>query len=239
MKKFILIVLIGYSIGLTGCANGQANNTTPSLEPIAFSEKLTQSPFAIVLDVRTPDEFSKGHLKNAVNFNWNDPSFASKVAKMDKETPVFVYCLSGGRSAAAAKQLREQGFKEVYELNGGILKWKAANLPIDTDTQTSVSEGITLEAFEHVINSEKKVLVDFYAEWCAPCKKMEPYINEISKNMSDKVKVVRIDVDANPALSEALKIDALPVLHIYQNNKRIWSHTGYITKEEVLKQLKD
>lgn len=92
--------------------------------------------------------------------------------------------------------------------------------------------------YNALLNSNKLVLVDFYADWCAPCKKMKPYLDEISKEMKDKVVVVRIDADANKALAKALKVDALPVLLLYKGKKQIWSYKGYISKAEVVKKLK-
>ena len=85
--------------------------------------------------------------------------------------------------------------------------------------------------------SEKTVLVDFYADWCAPCKKMEPYLKEIANDMSDKVQLVRINVDDNPQLAMELGIDAIPVIRVYKKNAMSWNNMGYIEKEEVLKQL--
>jgi len=237
MKQMANLITFFTAFIMYSCGNAQ-NQAADKLEAVAFSEKIAQTPGAVILDVRTPDEYAKGHIKDAVNFNWNDPGFTKQVAKMDKSEPVFVYCLSGGRSAAAAKSMREQGFKQVYEMNGGILKWKAAGLPLQTDLKTPPASGMTMEQFEEAITSDKKVLVDFYAEWCAPCKKMKPYLDEIARDMADKVKVVRIDIDANPEIAKELKIDALPVLHLYQNKKMTWSNMGYIDKKGVLEQLK-
>lgn len=237
MKRSLSLVIFVTVFISFGCGNAQSH-TAEKLGAAAFSEKIGQTSGAIILDVRTPGEYEKEHIKSALNFNWNDPGFAKQVAKMDKTEPVFVYCLSGGRSAAAAKSMREQGFKQVYEMEGGILKWKAAGLPLQTDPDVPAVSGMTLQQFEEAITSDKKVLVDFYAEWCAPCKKMKPYLDEITKDMADKVKVVRIDIDANPEIAKELKIDALPVLHLYQNKKLTWSNIGYINKEGVLQQLK-
>lgn len=236
MKQIVNLITFFTVFIMYSCGNAQSQ-VAEKLEAEAFSEKIDQTPGAVILDVRTPDEYEKGHIKDAVNFNWNDAGFIKQVAKMDKSGPVFVYCLSGGRSDAAAKSMREQGFKQVYEMNGGILKWKAAGLPLQTALTTSAASGMTRLQFEKAVTSDKKVLVDFYAVWCAPCEKMKPYLDEIAKDMADKVKVVRIDIDANPEIAKELKIDVLPVLHLYQNKKIIWSNTGYIDKERVLQQL--
>ena len=91
--------------------------------------------------------------------------------------------------------------------------------------------------FDALINSDKLVLVDFYADWCEPCKKMKPYLDEISNSMSDRISVIRINTDDNQQLCRELNIEALPVLQLYKNKNLTWSNTGYISKEDVLKKL--
>jgi len=145
--------------------------------------------------------------------------------------------LSGSRSTYAVSYMKSQGFKEVYELNGGMMKWRAASLPETTD-KALASTGMSKQQFDNLLVTDKLVLIDYYADWCAPCKKMKPYLDEISRDMADKVVVIRINADENQALCKELKIDALPVLHIYKNKALIWNNTGFIEKEEVVKQLK-
>lgn len=84
-----------------------------------------------LIDVRTPKEYAEGHLKNAENINFYDDDFLQQMEKLDKEKPVYIYCRSGGRSGKAAKQLAEEGFTKIYDLDGGILKWNKENLPTE------------------------------------------------------------------------------------------------------------
>lgn len=235
MKNFIFIFNLILLTIISSCSNGQKNTST-NLSAKEFSEKLKQTSNAVIIDVRTPEEFSGGHIENAINVNWNGNDFEKETELLDKTKPIFVYCLSGGRSAAAANNLRAKGFKEVYELDGGMMKWRAQSLPETTNT-IKKSIGLSKAEFEKLIDSDKKVLVDFYADWCAPCKKMKPYLEEISKEMVDKVIVVKINADENAELSKELGIEALPVLQIYINKQLKWSNQGYIEKVEVVKQL--
>ncbi|MDI1354260.1 MAG: thioredoxin domain-containing protein [bacterium] len=238
MKYFstISIVIALSGLWLSACLGGQGANGQTNLAATAFSEKIKELPGAPIIDVRTPDEFSNGHLKNAKNIDWNGDNFDSEIAGLDKTKPVFVYCLSGGRSSSAAAKMRSGGFKTVYELSGGMMKWRAANLPETTDN-TIVSPGMTQAEFDQLLQTDKLVLIDIYAEWCAPCKKMKPYLDEISLDMKEKVTVVRIDADANKMLMKTLKVDELPVLLLYKNKSLIWTTTGYIDKEGVLSHL--
>lgn len=236
MKRYLIILLTATIFTFSCCSYGQTQTSNTNLNATEFAEKIKELPSAPILDVRTPDEFSKGHLKNAFNYNWNGTDFEKQISKLDKSKPVFVYCLSGGRSSSAANQMRSEGFSQVYELSGGIMKWRAANLPETTNTTTS-STGMSKQQFEELTSSNKLILIDFYADWCAPCKKMKPYLDEISKDMADKVVVIRINADDNQQLCKELKIDALPVLQLYKNKIMTWTNTGYISKKDVLKQI--
>lgn len=232
MKLNFVLFLITTLI-ISSCTNGQTQIFNLSAgEFAAKTETLNDAP---VIDVRTSGEFKKEHLNNAVNIDWYSSDFEKQVLLLDKNYPVFVYCQSGGRSAAAADKMRSMGFLEVYELNGGIIKWKSEKHP--TIFADNINKGMQVADFKKILATDKIVLVDFYAEWCIPCKKMEPYLNEISKDMADKVLVTRINVDEHSSLFNSLKLDAVPVLQIYKNNKLSWEHKGFISKEKVLKEL--
>ena len=236
MRNYILINVAFLLLICGSCVNNPVQQTKSNLSATEFSDKIKEFPASAVIDVRTTEEFSKGHLANAKNIDWNGDDFSKQIASLDKSKPVFVYCLSGGRSSAAAKQMRSDGFNEVYELNGGIMKWRGANLP-EVIGNTITSSGLSKQQFDELLKSDKLVLIDFYADWCVPCKEMKPYLDEISKEMTDKVAVIRINADDNQSLCKELNIDALPVLQLYKNKTMTWSHSGYIDKAGVLKQL--
>jgi len=83
-----------------------------------------------LLDIRTPEEFMAGHLKNAVNIDYYASDFQNKLGKLDKAQTYLVYCRSGSRSSTAVQMMKTLGFKRVYELEGGINSWGAIELPI-------------------------------------------------------------------------------------------------------------
>src|SRR5690606_28231346 len=118
-----------------------------------------------------------------------------------------VYCKVGGRSAEAASRLHELGFSKIYDLEGGYMKWQAIKEPAKEWTGMSVAD------FENLKKSQPELLVNFYAEWCGPCKKMAPYMNKLIQQSNGKV--VRIDVDKNKSLFHALKLQELPVIFIF------------------------
>lgn len=234
-KYFSFAALLVY-LTFTACAGGAQGNKQ-NLSAQEFYDKITQTKDGSIIDVRTLEEFNGGHLERAANIDWNSNGFEKKMEGFDKDKPAFVYCLSGGRSSSAAAKMRSMGFKEVYELNGGMMKWRAAGLPEAGANASAENKGMSIDEFNKYQNTDKLVLVDFYAEWCAPCKKMKPYLEEIERDMKDKVQIIRIDADKNTDLVKALKIDALPVLLLYKNQKLEWRNQGYITKAEVVEKL--
>lgn len=114
---------------ILSCAQPSGNDAS-LLSPEAFQSMLQKDPSVQLIDVRTPEEFSRGHLENAINLNIHDADFTQKIGQLDKKKPVMVYCAVGGRSGTAAKQLRGMGFLNVYDLKGGINEWKEAGLPL-------------------------------------------------------------------------------------------------------------
>ena len=234
MKKFNFPLLVAFFLTVSSCSYIQSQTSNTTLNAQDFSDKIKQLPEATIVDVRTPEEFDKGHLINAKNVDWNNDNFEDQITILDKNKPVLVYCLSGGRSSSAAAKMRVMGFSDIYELKGGIMKWRAANLP---EIAKTLSAGMSQTQFANLTKSDKLVLVDFFADWCAPCKKMKPYLEEISNDMHDKVLVIRINADENQEICKALKIDALPVLQLYKANTLVWKNEGFISKEEVVKVL--
>ena len=99
--------------------------------PAAAAALLAAPPAGlVVLDVRTPEEFATGHLEGAVMIDFQSPSFAADVVALGADTPVFVYCRSGNRSAQAVAAMTQLGFTDLTELDGGIVAWEAAGLPL-------------------------------------------------------------------------------------------------------------
>ena len=221
---------------ITSC-NGQSSKAIQTIDAKSFADKLklteTVDLKVQLLDVRTPGEYNTEHINNAANVNWNGDDFVAQVEKLDKTKPVFVYCKVGGRSGQAASKLEELGFKEIYNLDGGIMKWNASGLAAPSDKII----GMCNQEFDELLKSDKKVLVNFYAEWCAPCKKMTPYLIKMQAELKGKVTISRLDADKNKTMVDALKLDTLPVIIVYENGKEVWRNVGYISEEDLKKHL--
>ena len=229
--KFRILFSLFTALLFASC-NAQTSKSK-TITAVEFGQKIRATPKPQVLDVRTPQEYSEQHIENAENIDWNSDGFAQKAATLDKTKPVFVYCLSGGRSSKAAAKLEELGFTNIYELDGGIMKWNAAGLSQPSDKII----GMCSQEYGELLNTDKKVLVSFYADWCAPCKIMTPYMTKMQADLNDKVTIIRLNADENKTLVSELKIDELPTLLLYENKEVKWRHSGFISEEELKKQL--
>lgn len=234
MKKIILYTFWSLIV-LNSCAQGTNSNSSDKSEfktlPVEeFNEKMSTTASKLVLDVRTPEEVTSGKLASAINIDYNNNNFESEIEKLDKNKPVFLYCKSGGRSGAALVILKDKGFKEVFNLRGGIMAWNAANMPMDTAIKNTneVKDEWSEDAYNKMLAQNRFVLIDFYAQWCAPCKRMKPILNELEKKYAGKVKIIRLDVDKNPTISKKEVISGLPTILIYKKGIK----TRIVVKEQ-------
>lgn len=225
------------------------NIISEKLDAKSYYSKLKEIPNAQLVDVRTPEEYNSGHIESSINHNIYDANFEKEMLKLDKSKPVFVYCRSGGRSSNAASKLQELGFKEIYDLQGGITAWNSNNLNLEIgNTKNEKDSGMNTNSnintkgmdgdkyLEIISNKNKLVLVDFNAEWCGPCKKLSPILDKLAKEYSNKIELVKIDVDHNPIIAKQLRIEGLPTLKMYKNGQEVWQYLG-LTDEDSIKEV--
>lgn len=130
MKRFSIIFLLTLAIGLTSCKN----NTDTDINIVSPEEmkSLIEMDDVQLVDVRTEAEYNLEHIANSQNIDVRSPNFDQEIIKLDKEKPVLVYCRSGKRSAKCVEKLKDAGFVKIYDLNGGIAKWKYQGLQVET-----------------------------------------------------------------------------------------------------------
>lgn len=121
-KRFVagIVVLVAGVLILSGCSS-KANAIT-NMNAKDFSS-MTQQTGVVTLDVRTPGEFSQGHIQGAVNIDVESSTFDSEIAKLDRTKTYAVYCHSGRRSGIATQAMAKMGFKHLYNLENGLADW--------------------------------------------------------------------------------------------------------------------
>ena len=128
--KYILVVAF-FTIFSCSLINSESINQMNSDELIEFIELND----AVLVDVRTEDEYNSGYIENSLNIDYFSNEFSVNADKLDKNTPIILYCRSGKRSSMSANKISKLGFKEIYNLQGGILEWiEEGNAIVFNDT---------------------------------------------------------------------------------------------------------
>lgn len=240
MNKHIFSILLICFVYLASCQE-KSQKKGGLLTADDFQMEMNADNNKQIIDVRTPEEFAAGYISGAVLINFYDADFQQKINLLDKNKSVFVYCKGGGRSAEAASMMKNAGFSSVYELKGGIMGWENAGKPI----QHSIASGET--AFEkkknHIYNKSEldsvlrtnnMVLVDFYAKWCLPCKKMKPVLEELEQENAGKVYFYKVEVDDAKQLCKELNIEGPPVIKLYVSGIEKGKLIGLQSKENII-----
>jgi thioredoxin 1 len=93
--------------------------------------------------------------------------------------------------------------------------------------------------FTDIINSEKPVLVDFFATWCGPCQMLLPVLNQVKDSLQDRITIIKIDVDKNKELAQKHQVRGVPTMMLFQDGKQLWRQSGVLNKEEIIKIILD
>lgn len=126
MKRFQLLWIV---ITVFSCTPKESA-VQENLDVASFKQLRENNPDILIVDVRTPEEIAGGKIDGAIEIDFSQDSFGSKINQLDKEKTIIVYCAVGGRSSKTVTFMKEQGFKNVYNLDGGIEAWAAAGEPL-------------------------------------------------------------------------------------------------------------
>ena len=125
MKNIFIICCLFVGIVLsTSCVDGTTDSEDVKLITASEMQSILELEEVQLVDVRTPKEHDEIHITNSQNIDFMSPTFDDDISKLDKKKPVILYCKSGGRSAKCAKKMKDAGFEKIYDLDGGISKWK-------------------------------------------------------------------------------------------------------------------
>lgn len=131
MKRVLVILVMAVALVSYSC---KEEATTDDIQVVTPEEmqQISQLEDIQLVDVRTPEEYKEGYIENFQNIDYLSPEFEKEIAKLDKTKPVIVYCRSGKRSSKCAAKMKEKGFVKVYDLDGGIAKWKFKGYDLKT-----------------------------------------------------------------------------------------------------------
>ena len=118
------------------------------------------------------------------------------------------------------------------------MKWKAAKKPVEGDAGEDKPASMSMDEYNSKIKSDKLVLVDFSATWCGPCQKLAPTLEELGKDYSSKMDLLKIDADDNRQLCSEMKVDGLPTMFLYKNGVKVWMKIGYTEKSVIEEAIK-
>ena len=91
-----------------------------------------------------------------------------------------------------------------------------------------------MKTFQDIIQSEKPVLVDFFATWCGPCQTLGPILKEVKDSLGDRVSIIKIDVDKNQEIAARFQVKGVPTMMLFQNGKMLWRQSGVVDKNAIV-----
>ena len=235
MNRLITIILFQIVLMTVSGQSGKITQMgSPELEQILHNENAT------LIDVRTRGEYANGHIKGAGQLNYYALDFRKKLLLLPKDSPLYLYCNTGYRSQRAAEILAENGYHQVYNLEHGIMEWNLQDLPllIEPDARPDTENKMEPDEFYALIQSEKPVLIDFYAPWCGPCRQMMPVIDSLEAEYGDSVYIVKINADASKKLVKELKLIGVPYLTIYQKGVKSFAYQVIMSEEKLSSLIK-
>jgi len=94
------------------------------------------------------------------------------------------------------------------------------------------------DSFKSIINSDQPVLVDFFADWCGPCKTLAPILKQVKDELGDSIKIIKIDVDKNQVLAAQYQVRGVPTMLLFKNGNQVWRQSGVLQKSDIVNIIK-
>lgn len=131
--RSLLVLVLALSVLVTACSSDTTTQSIELFSPAEAAQVIADDPAGlVVLDIRTSEEFSDAHLVDAIMVDFYAEDFADQLDTLDKDVPYVMHCRTGNRSSDAVKTMKDLGFVEVYEIDGGIVNWYDQGYPVES-----------------------------------------------------------------------------------------------------------
>jgi rhodanese-related sulfurtransferase len=205
LASFVLIGLVLASIFVGAVSSAGVGGAEEEVDNITIkaAEGIINSQNVVVLDVRAQAAYESGHIAGSKLMPI--PELEDRIDGLDKDKAIIVYCGNGGRSEKAREVLVQHGFKNVYNMLGGITAWIDAGLPTTSfaNTQTPIMpNNNSLSSEINGVPDDNSVFLFFYTDWCHFCQQQLPIIDELEMEYAGKTAFIRINVNERPDYAE-------------------------------------
>lgn len=237
-NKKLVTAIIALLITNVLVAQSLKKEVLPPLSADSFAADIHRQAQPQIIDARKPEEFALNHINGAINIDQFAGNYAEQLKLFDKKRPVFIYAIQNYRPGILAKELRELGFPEVYELKSGIANWIGSGYPYFN----GVKNWVSLAEYNKKIGANRLVLVDIGTKYCGTCVKVKHLIDSLQPEPGNGYVIEQIDLYQNPDLVAGLKkeVQAVPTVLLYKDGKIIWKRTGLsFTKSELVAALEN
>jgi rhodanese-related sulfurtransferase/glutaredoxin-related protein len=231
MKQKIITAVSMLLITASVIAQAETSTTIPPLSVDSFAAKISRQYSPQIIDVRTPEEFAMNHINGAISIDLRVANYLDGLKQFDKTKPVFIYAIQNYRPGLLAKELREKGYTEVYELKSGIANWIGSGRPYFS----SVKNVVSLADYKKTIAGNKLVLVDIGTKYCGTCLKVKQIVDSLKSENNNSYEIVQLELYSNPELAAELKeIQAVPTVLLYKDGQIVWKKTGLtFTRQDI------
>lgn len=202
------------------------------LTPKEFAEALKSGGTKILIDLRSDHDFSKGHIPGATNIDSNWPTYEWRIAELDTDQPVFIYCQNGEQSRKSAAYLKSQRFHSVTVLKGGLKQWLKDGF-IQTPEELIPPSELTFKDFTRILELEHLVIVAFYLPGDRNCRAIGAILDELALSYNGTVKILRINIDNYNYLANEIGIEYVPTLQFYENGNLCGTIEGAISIDRI------
>ncbi|HLP53619.1 MAG TPA: rhodanese-like domain-containing protein [Fluviicola sp.] len=232
MKYILPLSLVAFAFGTWFLWPG-----TEELEARDFSDKMAKSENAVLVDLRTNEEFAEGHIPGALNITYGSPTFRWRIGELDSTSDVFLYCGQGSRSMKAVDFVSVQGFSSVTLLKGGFTAWQKEKFT-QTPPELVPPAELTEERFNRFLELEHLVVVYFDVPWSKSSRRMGSVLDELAVAYKGKVQILRVNADTYKYLATELGMEELPLLQFYENGNLTGTIEGAATFKTIDERFK-